>query len=140
MIQAHRDVVGEVRVVRIRRVGLEVGLLRLGPAALASVFVAEREIKHVRARILSEQRLDPAFGRDRVGQVAAQREQSGLRVRVADDGHGLPPQPRPETTGLLAMENRAATIGATLLIDPRPAGRGTVVQLDVPLDHNGGSP
>jgi signal transduction histidine kinase len=65
---------------------------------------------------------------------------SGLRVRVADDGHGLPPQPRPETTGLLAMENRAATIGATLNIDPRPAGRGTVVQLDVPLDHNGGSP
>jgi signal transduction histidine kinase len=65
---------------------------------------------------------------------------SGLRVRVADDGHGLPPQPRPETTGLLAMENRAATIGATLHIDPRPAGQGTVVQLDVPLDHNGGSP
>jgi signal transduction histidine kinase len=65
---------------------------------------------------------------------------TGLRVRVADDGHGLPPQPRPETTGLLAMENRAATIGATLQIDPRPAGRGTVVQLDVPLDHNGGTP
>jgi signal transduction histidine kinase len=65
---------------------------------------------------------------------------TGLRVRVADDGHGLPPQPRPETTGLLAMENRAASIGATLDIDPRPAGRGTVVQLDVPLDHNGGPP
>jgi signal transduction histidine kinase len=65
---------------------------------------------------------------------------SGLRVRVADDGHGLPPQPRPETTGLLAMENRAATIGATLNIEARPTGRGTVVQLDVPLDHIGGSP
>jgi signal transduction histidine kinase len=72
--------------------------------------------------------------------VTLEPSASGLRVRVADDGHGLPPQPRPETTGMLAMENRAATIGATLQIDPRPTGRGTVVQLDVPLDHNGGSP
>jgi signal transduction histidine kinase len=61
----------------------------------------------------------------------------GVRVRVADDGRGLPVERRAGATGLLAMENRAATIGGRLEIAPRPSGRGTVVQLDVPADANG---
>jgi signal transduction histidine kinase len=61
----------------------------------------------------------------------------GVRVRVADDGRGLPVERRTGATGLLAMENRAATIGGRLEIAPHPTGRGTVVQLDVPADANG---
>jgi signal transduction histidine kinase len=63
----------------------------------------------------------------------------GVRLRVVDDGRGLPAERRAGSTGLLAMENRAATIGGTLEVTPPPSGRGTVVQLDVPLTASGGS-
>ncbi len=63
----------------------------------------------------------------------------GVRLRVVDDGRGLPAERRAGAMGLLAMENRAATIGGTLEVTPPPTGRGTVVQLDVPLTTNDGS-
>jgi signal transduction histidine kinase len=62
-----------------------------------------------------------------------------LRLRVVDDGRGVPAERRAGATGLLSMENRAATIGGTLEVAPPPTGHGTVVQLEVPLTTNGRS-
>jgi signal transduction histidine kinase len=60
-----------------------------------------------------------------------------LRVAVRDDGRGLPDTTRPGANGLLAMENRAATIGARLTVT---SGDGTLIELDIPLNRNGGTP
>ena len=61
-----------------------------------------------------------------------------LRVAVRDDGRGLPASRRPGGSGLLAMETRAATIGARLAVGAPATGTGTLVELDIPLDHPGG--
>ncbi len=63
---------------------------------------------------------------------------AALRLSVVDDGRGLPPHQRHGANGLVAMENRAATIGATLAVAAGPGGRGTAIQLDVPTSNNGG--
>ena len=60
-----------------------------------------------------------------------------LRVRVRDDGHGLPAERRPNAHGLIAMESRAATIGGQLEFATPAGGRGTAVTLKVPLRQNG---
>jgi signal transduction histidine kinase len=62
----------------------------------------------------------------------------GLRLRVVDDGRGLPAERRHGATGLIAMESRAATIGARLDVAAGPHGRGTAIVLDVPSSHKGG--
>jgi signal transduction histidine kinase len=62
--------------------------------------------------------------------------QDGLAtVTVTDDGCGLPEVPRPGSTGLLAMQNRARTIGGELRLDVGPRGRGTTVALEFPAAH-----
>jgi two-component system sensor histidine kinase UhpB len=61
----------------------------------------------------------------------------GVRVNVLDDGVGIPLRQRPHSTGILAMQSRAASIGATLSIRPRSGG-GTHVLVD--LAPNGGGP
>ena len=61
-----------------------------------------------------------------------------LRLRVSDDGRGLPDERRPGASGLFAMESRAATMGGRLTLAPMAGGRGTVIQLEVPLNPNGG--
>lgn len=58
-------------------------------------------------------------------------------VRVIDDGKGMPAQGRPESTGLRAMRNRARTIGGRLTFGPGQDGRGTQVELRVPLYSEG---
>ena len=68
--------------------------------------------------------------------VALTQAGGRLRVVVHDDGRGLPEQPRPGATGLVAMENRAASIGATLRVGAPEGGSGTRIELDIPL--NGG--
>ncbi len=68
--------------------------------------------------------------------VALTQAGGRLRVVVHDDGRGLPEQPRPGATGLVAMENRAASIGATLSVGAPEGGSGTRIELDIPL--NGG--
>jgi signal transduction histidine kinase len=60
-----------------------------------------------------------------------------LRLRVTDDGRGLPEQRRPGASGLFAMESRAATIGGRLELGAPETGRGTTIDLEVPLDHQG---
>jgi signal transduction histidine kinase len=59
-------------------------------------------------------------------------------LTIADDGVGMPAQPRPEGHGLRSMRGRAETIGAELRIGPGPGGHGTSVALALP--HPGGSP
>jgi signal transduction histidine kinase len=65
---------------------------------------------------------------------------TGLRMGVVDDGRGLPPERRHGATGLIAMESRAATIGARLAVGEGPDGRGTAIWLHVPTTRNGGRP
>jgi signal transduction histidine kinase len=75
-----------------------------------------------------------------VVQIAIGREDGRLRVAVQDDGRGLPAERRAGATGLLAMENRAASIGARLTVGRPPDGHGTRIELDIPLDSHGGPP
>jgi signal transduction histidine kinase len=70
--------------------------------------------------------------------VEVRTERSRLALTVRDDGRGLPPARRRGATGFVAMENRAATIGARLALGSGERG-GTVVALEVPLDHDGGN-
>ena len=59
-----------------------------------------------------------------------------LQLTVQDDGRGLPSELRPGASGLLTMENRAATIGGRLTRSSPPDHAGTLIRLDVPLDVN----
>jgi signal transduction histidine kinase len=63
-----------------------------------------------------------------------------MRVSIRDDGRGLPAQHRPGASGLLAMESRARTIGASLAVRRPDDGIGTAIELDVPLERNGARP
>jgi signal transduction histidine kinase len=69
--------------------------------------------------------------------IAFTQRDGHLRLTVSDDGRGMPDVTRPGATGLLAMENRAATIGATLTVGARDGG-GTRIDLDIPIERNGG--
>jgi len=71
-------------------------------------------------------------------EVVLEPRGSALRMRVTDDGRGLPAERRHGATGLIAMESRAATIGAALAVGAGPGGRGTAIVLDVPTWTNGG--
>ena len=61
-----------------------------------------------------------------------------ISLTIADDGVGMPAEPRPGGHGLRSMHGRAETIGAELHIGPGPGGHGTSVALALP--HPGGSP
>ena len=61
-------------------------------------------------------------------------------VAIRDDGRGLSIDKRPGATGLRAMENRAATIGADLILTTPPDGPGTLVELILPLRGYQGGP
>lgn len=65
--------------------------------------------------------------------VRLAREDDGVCVRVADDGRGFDPgqAQRPGHFGLGILRERAAAVGGTISIDPRPGG-GTEVVLRVP--------
>lgn len=59
-----------------------------------------------------------------------------FRLCVRDDGRGLPSERRPMATGLVAMEGRAATIGARLTVESPPTGAGTAVMLELPTSED----
>jgi signal transduction histidine kinase len=65
----------------------------------------------------------------RLGAVGVDR----ATLEVVDDGRGLPTTVRPGSTGLLAMRNRARTIGGDLLLERGPSGRGTMIALEFPV-------
>lgn len=60
---------------------------------------------------------------------------AAVRLRIHDDGRGMPVQRRSDASGLFTMESRAASIGARLEIGADAHGRGTVVSLEMPLDE-----
>jgi signal transduction histidine kinase len=70
-------------------------------------------------------------------EIAIDAADSRLRVRVRDDGRGLPEERRPGAHGLFAMESRAATIGGRLEIGTAETGRGTTIDLEIPLNDQG---
>lgn len=61
----------------------------------------------------------------------------GLEVEVEDDGVGIQPGTR-RGVGLTAMRERAAEVGGTCQIEPRPEAAGTRVVAHLPL-HAGGA-
>lgn len=63
-------------------------------------------------------------------ELSLQQEDGSLVLRVSDDGVGL--DGSTERTGILAMRERAALVGGTLVLRPRARG-GTEVRLVVPL-------
>ena len=73
VIQADREVVGVVRILRIGRKGPEISRLGIRPASLGGVLVAEREVEERRVRLLREDVLDAALGLQRIGLARAAR-------------------------------------------------------------------
>ncbi len=69
--------------------------------------------------------------------VSIEARDGVLRLRVVDDGRGLSDVGSHHGTGLLAMENRAATIGARLGVASSDVG--TAIDLDIPIANSGGS-
>ncbi len=65
--------------------------------------------------------------------VELDREGTGVRLRVRDDGRGLPPGYR-EGTGVRGMRERALMIGSTLRVGVGTSG-GTEVVLDLPSEE-----
>lgn len=68
LIEADRDVEDEIGVLRVGGVGLEIGLLRLAPAPLSGIEVAECEQDRCRTRLFREGDFQPAFGSLCIGQ------------------------------------------------------------------------
>ncbi|MEU8384804.1 sensor histidine kinase [Streptosporangium sp. NPDC048865] len=66
--------------------------------------------------------------------VSLERGEHGLRVRVRDDGSGVPPGRR-SGVGLASMRERAAELGGTCVITTPPGG-GTVVEAILPVNLN----
>jgi signal transduction histidine kinase len=60
------------------------------------------------------------------------------RVTVTDDGRGMPAERRPASTGIMAMRNRARSIGGRLTVSDAQGG-GTTVELTIPLPEQEGT-
>ena len=71
-------------------------------------------------------------GRPATIEIELARGKGALRLRIADDGLGLPKTKKPaEGMGLEVMQHRANVINAALVIESRP-GRGVSVICTVP--------
>jgi signal transduction histidine kinase len=60
-----------------------------------------------------------------------------LAVVVSDDGQGLPISSHDGGHGLAFMRGRAEALHGRLRIDAGPGGRGTKVELEIPLTTQG---
>ena len=58
---------------------------------------------------------------------------SHLQLTILDDGRGLDPVSRLETGGIKNMQVRAQLLSAHVQIDKGPSGKGTCVQISLPL-------
>ena len=68
-------------------------------------------------------------------QVQLFREDEGIRLRVVDDGDGIPAgaTTRPSSHGLVGMRERMRQVGGTVRFLRGPSDRGTVVEAFVPF-------
>ena len=66
VFERNRQVVGVIGIVGLQVVRLKERLLRVGPAVLVDVIVAERKVK-VGGRVARDQLLEPGFGAQRFG-------------------------------------------------------------------------
>jgi signal transduction histidine kinase len=114
--------VGELGPVADARIEVTGSLPRLPPLVAVHTY-----------RIASEA-LTNAVRHSRAASIDVRLGQNGdgPTVIVADDGVGLPAQPRPGSHGLRTMRSRAESIGAELEIRPRHDGPGTIVVLTLP--------
>src|SRR5690242_2767350 len=103
VVERDREVVGDVRVLGLQAVRLEVRRLRLGPAALRGVEVPEREVQGRALRLARQVRAEIRFerlGAREVGQGGEAREGGGIlgierqRPPVGRGGGGRVPAPR----------------------------------------------
>ena len=67
--------------------------------------------------------------------VSLKRNETGLVLRVLDDGIGITEDAlqKPMSHGLLGMRERALLLGGSLTIKPGPQGKGTCVEAVIPL-------
>lgn len=63
---------------------------------------------------------------------------SHLRLQIADDGIGIPKDAlkKSQTHGLLGMRERALLAGGSLTVKPGATGRGTVIEVSIPLGRS----
>ena len=67
--------------------------------------------------------------------VSLKRNETGLVLRVLDDGIGITEDAlqKPMSHGLLGMRERALLLGGSLTVKPGPQGKGTCVEALIPL-------
>lgn len=67
--------------------------------------------------------------------VSLKRNETGLVLRVVDDGIGITEDAlqKPMSHGLLGMRERALLLGGSLTVKPGPQGKGTCVEALIPL-------
>ena len=94
---------------------------------------APREVSTVVYRIVQEALLNIAkhSGADK-GSVVLRAEESHVTVGVSDDGDGFDPDDEREGLGLVSMQERAQSIGASLAVHS-VKGEGTTVEVRAPL-------
>lgn len=88
---------------------------------------------------IAQEAVSNALRHGRPGRIEielARNATGGLRLRVEDDGRGMPADGERRGMGLGIMRHRAERIGGTLTVGPAPSG-GTVVTCTAPLDGPG---
>jgi signal transduction histidine kinase len=118
-----------LRRVHRQEIDLEVtGEPRLRPRIDDEVFRIAQEALHNAVKHAAARRLD----------LHLEEGDRRLVLTVRDDGVGFDPGAtahRSRRLGLTSMEERATALGGTLSIDSAP-GKGTTIELEVPLDGN----
>jgi signal transduction histidine kinase len=74
--------------------------------------------------------------------VRVQQHNGSLKITVADNGRGCPPEPPGQGLGIPSMRERARGLGGTFAIRAGDGGHGTCVEATLPptkpwaLDHD----
>jgi signal transduction histidine kinase len=150
-LQEVRRLVYDLRPPALDDLGL-VGALRLlaaqysGEVAGPQVAVEAPELPPLPAAVevaayrIAQEALANAVRHGRAGRCAVRLEvtdgragQPRLALEVADDGRGIAPEAR-GGVGLHSMRERAAELGGSCSVSPRPGG-GTLVRAELPLTY-----
>lgn len=126
LVEALRERATELRVANGPAIAVNGATPPLSPLRAAHAYRIAAEALTNAVRHAAAQHVEVRLGATRDGLAT---------VTVTDDGRGLQAL-RPGSTGLLAMRNRAHTIGGDLTLDHGPDGRGTVVALRFPASRD----